>query len=354
MSPHHKSSDEIEREIEQQRTLIEYKVDALASRFSPGQMLDEALRFTRTGPAADFKNNLGRSIVENPLPVTLLGAGLAWLAVQSNLPRSENRTDPDYEPYLSDDDDFDDDYPVTAVEGPWLQRVGYADIEGTRHAEFIDDAGRKFRALTDDTGNRAGHFIDESGRMFRGFIDKAGHRITDFRDEAGNRIARTTGWASHSWRKAEDRAAKLGERMREGADKLGEEARHAGDRIRSGAGHMGGTLRESGERAMGAADSFVHNQPLAAGILAAAAGAALALLLPRTTQEDEAFGASADKMRRTAARQASHLYEEGKEMAEQLHGEAREAVSEAYKDMKDTVRHAGGQDSDEHGKATHH
>lgn len=342
MAHHSPTSEELEREIEARRARIENRVDELAARLSPGQMLDEALRYTRNGPGAEFTRNLKRSVVENPLPVALVGAGLAWLAVQPALPHREHRDD--YENYEGMDGfDDDDDYPLATIQGRSLQRVGIIELEGQRHSEFIDDSGRKFRCPTDETGHRGGHFTDEAGRMFRGFIDETGHRVSDFRDEAGNRMHQAAGWASHSWRKAGERASAMGHRMRDGAGWMGAQAQKTGS-----------NLRRQGGNAVSAIDDFVHEQPLVSGLIAFALGALIGGAAPHTRQEDRYFGEAADSLRGKAAREAENLYERGKEEAAHLHDEARDAVSKAYSETKRTMGNGSdGAAPDAEGR-THH
>ncbi|WMT91070.1 DUF3618 domain-containing protein [Pelagibacterium sp. H642] len=344
MARHHKSSDEIEREIEARRARIEQRVDQITSRLSPGQLVDEALRFTREGPGADFTRNLGRSVVNNPLPVALMGMSLAWLAVQSNMPRREHYEDGyDADAMYGRYEVDEEDYPVATIQGRTLQRVGVIESDEGRHSEFTDDAGRKFKALTSDAGHRAGHFVDESGRMFRGFIDEAGHRVSDFRDEAGNRMHQASGWASHTWRKAGENASRLGERMRHGADRMGAQAQHAGD-----------SLRRQGSHAAHMADDFIHEQPLVSGAIAFAIGALFGGALPHTRQEDEMFGEAADSVKDRAAHEAEHLYDRGREEAAHLHEQAREVAGRAYGDAKDAARGAADTAKAEADKITHH
>lgn len=333
---HHKTSEQIEREIEARRARIETRVDEISSRLSPGQLLDEAMRYTRQGPGADFTRNLGRSVVENPLPVALMGASLAWLAVQSNMPKRERVRESVYDEELMYDsyEVDEEDYPVATIQGRTLQRVGTVQSEEGHHSEFTDDAGRKFKALTNDAGHRAGHFMDETGRMFRGFIDEAGHRVTDFRDESGNRINQATGWASHTWSQAGKQASKLGRKLRSGAGHMGEQAQQAGE-----------NLRRRGGDAAGLVDDFIHEQPLVSGAIAFAIGALFGGALPNTRQEDELFGEAAESVRGRAAEEAEHLYHRGREEAAHLHDQAREAAGRAYSEAKDTV--SGGSSSEQ-------
>lgn len=74
-----KHSEQLERETEQTRAEIERTLEELRTRISPGQMVDQLMDYARTGTAADFLRNLGRRTVDNPLPLAVMGAGLAWL-----------------------------------------------------------------------------------------------------------------------------------------------------------------------------------------------------------------------------------------------------------------------------------
>jgi hypothetical protein len=78
-----KSSAQLERESEEARTDVVETLDQLRARASPGQLVDQFVDYARRGSGALFFRNLGRQVVDNPLPVTLVGAGLAWLMIQS-------------------------------------------------------------------------------------------------------------------------------------------------------------------------------------------------------------------------------------------------------------------------------
>lgn len=73
-----KDPDQLAREIDTTRANLGQTLDALQARLSPGQLLDEAMRTFR-GPAGEFAHNLGTQVRNNPLPVALIGAGIAWL-----------------------------------------------------------------------------------------------------------------------------------------------------------------------------------------------------------------------------------------------------------------------------------
>jgi hypothetical protein len=75
---------ELEREARRTRGLLTATVDQLRARMTPGQLLDQMIDYVRDGPATDFLRNLGREVRENPVPVVLIGIGVAWLMVASS------------------------------------------------------------------------------------------------------------------------------------------------------------------------------------------------------------------------------------------------------------------------------
>lgn len=70
-------SEQLERQTEQNRAEVELTIDELRARLTPGQIVDEILSYAKDG-GRQFTANLGRQISNNPLPVTLIGAGIAW------------------------------------------------------------------------------------------------------------------------------------------------------------------------------------------------------------------------------------------------------------------------------------
>ncbi|WP_283180440.1 DUF3618 domain-containing protein [Pseudomonas svalbardensis] len=92
-----KSPEAIEREINAQRASIGNIVDALESKFTPGQVFDQALSFMQSN-GTTFLTNLGTSVRNNPVPAVLTSVGLLWLMMSQNRPptaRPSYRVGPD-------------------------------------------------------------------------------------------------------------------------------------------------------------------------------------------------------------------------------------------------------------------
>lgn len=92
-----KSPEQIEREIDAQRASIGNIVDRLESKFTPGQIIDQAWGMMQNN-GSTFLSNLGTSVRNNPVPVVLTSVGLLWMMMSQNRPpvaRPAYRTGPD-------------------------------------------------------------------------------------------------------------------------------------------------------------------------------------------------------------------------------------------------------------------
>jgi hypothetical protein len=77
-------SEQLERNTHQVRARLTETFEELRAGMTPGQLVDQLADYAREGPAAEFFRNLAREIRENPLPFTLIGAGVAWLIIASS------------------------------------------------------------------------------------------------------------------------------------------------------------------------------------------------------------------------------------------------------------------------------
>jgi hypothetical protein len=58
---------------------LEHTLNELRGRMTPGHVFDEVWEYARKGQIRDFVGELGYQVRSNPLPVALVGTGLAWL-----------------------------------------------------------------------------------------------------------------------------------------------------------------------------------------------------------------------------------------------------------------------------------
>lgn len=320
-----KSSADLEREVNEQRNRVEARIGEIRDRLSPGQLLDEALSYTKHG-GAHFASNLGQQLSANPLPAALTGIGIAWLiASNAGMGQKEaSATTTWYEP--------EEDYPYARVGASGLKRTRHAaDEAGQWWSEFQTDTGDTFRARADEMGRRAGHFTDQAGKRFAGFIDDTGNRIRQFQDESGNRLDEGLGWASHSWRETQRGIGRAVHNATAGATALGSKVT---DGARQMSQDLGGNMQSQADQLSRQISTLFNEQPLIAGALAFAAGAALGAALPHTQQEDQMIGEEADRMRRKAGKAAADLYEQGKEQVSEAYADVRRTGTEVYENAK--------------------
>lgn len=70
---------EIERDLAETRARLDDRLSALQDKIAPSQLANDTLSFFHGGDGADFTRDLLGRAKANPLPVALIGVGLAWL-----------------------------------------------------------------------------------------------------------------------------------------------------------------------------------------------------------------------------------------------------------------------------------
>src|SRR3954462_3765625 len=88
------TSEQLERETERERARISETLEELRARMTPGQVVDRLVDYANDSSGGMFFRNLRQQAVDNPVPVALVGAGLAWLAI-SGRRASTNTTSAD-------------------------------------------------------------------------------------------------------------------------------------------------------------------------------------------------------------------------------------------------------------------
>ena len=176
-----KSPETLEREIDAQRSSIGNIVDALESKFSPGQLVDQALAYAK-GNGGEFFGNLGNTIKANPVPTVLTSVGLLWLML------GQNRSPA----------------PSSAATGSGASSLGLGHL-----GERLSDMAHN---MTDSLGNA------------RSRIEETAHRMKDKASDVTDKASNLTGSVS-------DKLSSAGQRLNMGthdaSDALQEQARKA-------------------------------------------------------------------------------------------------------------------------------
>jgi hypothetical protein len=93
MDPDSKSPEEVERDVRQSRVEVEETLDAIQGRLWSREWFEQAVDDLKSAGGADFWHYLGATMRENPIPVALVGTGLAWLMLSGSWQKRQRHYD---------------------------------------------------------------------------------------------------------------------------------------------------------------------------------------------------------------------------------------------------------------------
>ncbi|VEF11612.1 Protein of uncharacterised function (DUF3618) [Pseudomonas fluorescens] len=166
-----KSPEQIEREIDAQRASIGNIVDKLESKFTPGQMFDQAWSLMQNN-GSTFVTNLGTSVRNNPVPAVLTSVGLLWLMMSQNRPPQPTyRTGPDQD-----------------TAGAWADGLtdGIDSARGHLHhtADSVKGGYESLKGGYESLKGKASHLGDN--------VSAASENLSHAMHDAGDRLSRNT------------------------------------------------------------------------------------------------------------------------------------------------------------------
>lgn len=343
-----RSPDQIERDIEQTRSQMAGTLDDIQRKFSPGQMVDQALGYLDE-KSGKIGNQVMDTIRENPVPVTLIGVGLAWLATSGWSGSSEYRGGSRYSGTGS------------RVSGG--QGYGTGSGYGMRSRSMAGTVG--YGGGSAGYGG-AGSSVPEHSMGERAFTER---RIRSERRHNGSAGVSGAAWTGpngepdrrHGERRARHMGAGMGSSMGQGMEHMGQrigetmgQARHgmgeAVDTMKQKASETAGEVRQKAGQVLGQAREkagewseqarektheltdeareraewigrkvqdqtryIVEEQPLVLGALGIAIGAAIGATLPRTRQEDRLMGQARDELLHRADETGGELIHQARE-----------------------------------------
>jgi ElaB/YqjD/DUF883 family membrane-anchored ribosome-binding protein len=87
-----RAPSEIQAEIDRTRREMDGTLSAIEHRLTPGQLFDQCMSYLKDNGGTEFVSNLGNQAKKNPMPVALVGVGLAWLMAADK----NSGTEPEY------------------------------------------------------------------------------------------------------------------------------------------------------------------------------------------------------------------------------------------------------------------
>ena len=362
-----RSPQEIERDIEAQRSDLTNNLERLQDKISIDSIVREVGDQFRTH-GGDIGRALSDQIKANPIPLALTGIGLSWLMFGNGQKPSGRARLPQYR----DDDVYSDTYSDAELEyrqarrtsgrpyvaptayattrptnPTWAQDENYDDYDyddyddGTSVKDRVaagaasarDSAAGGAAAVKSGASSAAGSVADTA----RGVASS----VSSSASAAGSRMSHAASSARSSMSEAAASArqgiASAGSRISHGTEHLTEEGRKRVIMARQKAIDVSRQTRRSAQQGADAAVDFYDRQPPVVGALALAVGAAIGGALPRTKTEDDFMGAKSDEL----FDQAERIYQEemakAKSVGESVKDEAQSIASDAKSDIDSTA-----------------
>ncbi|HEX5005878.1 MAG TPA: DUF3618 domain-containing protein, partial [Hyphomonadaceae bacterium] len=155
-------TDRIEAQINRSRHALNDTIEQLGGKLSPGQILDEAIGLAQ-GQAGKFSANLGRQVRDNPLPVLLVGAGIAMLFMNRGNGHAQ-----DARLHWSEEDSWQETR-FHALERARASVTRRADESQAEFEQRLHDAEARCLGLDQDAG--------EESDAFKARVKRAGERL---------------------------------------------------------------------------------------------------------------------------------------------------------------------------------
>lgn len=300
--------------IAETRESIGYTLDALQEKLNPSVLADQAKTAVRDATIGKVENmiheaeekitrtghSLYDSIRQNPIPLALAGAGAAWFVVsyrrdrrrfgEQRVLREERITSR----YRSDEDFRAGTAPPPGVLPPGAMPPASAYPGSSQEPRRGQELG----------GN--GH----GGEGITGKVKRAAHEVAE---------------------KAEELTS-------EGSERVAEAAREVRETVKRTAHEAG----EQGRRLENRMEGLFHENPIAAGVIALAAGTAIGLAIPISRKEEEWMGPARDRL----LGKAGELAHEALDKVEEAAGRVQEVagrVEEVARDVSQGAAQARGE-----------
>jgi uncharacterized protein YjbJ (UPF0337 family) len=387
------STEEIRADIAQTRAQMESKINQIQYKLDPERLKEQAQETVR-GVVADSRTAMADyvrqhkeeissamldAVKHNPIPAAMIGVGLGWLALEAMSPKRDRqsyRYDAEYNRRLPVPRDravrYESGYGYdTRYAGPgnWDEAQGnqmgrtptYGEWQGSsapdrqRYATGGTAAYRSDYPYTPDLsrqtepeGNwaqQAKEQVGDKAKEIAGNVkdaaqtagEKAVDAVRDAAGQVGDKIRSGT-------EQIADRVRGEGEQMGQRMGQMGEQTRtraaqfghQIGDRGQEFGAQMGMQARQTGRRI----EHQVEDNPLMAGAVAFAVGAAVAMLMPQTRLENRYAGEARDRVMESAKELGQEVTERAQRVVEEVRPELEQTAKKVVEDVKQVGKEA--------------
>ncbi len=301
-------AERLEDEIRNTRARIDMKMNELENKLSPSSFLNAALG-DGNEHIADLGNTMVKKARENPVSALLIGAGVAGLFLAS---RSQNNKGAYDEP--------------TGLAGQSVAQPRPASDPAERIAQNAESIRKELNELRDSVAQS----VEDFNEAARKGSDAARETVRDASErvrQASDRVAEYANSATRALGDAPDHAREIG--------------RNVADAVRSGvdsAGHYASKQARATRYRADSAAEWVRENPVSAGLVALAVGAAAASVF--TARKPSASVEASRKLHNAAREREGHDEPKGAERFEHFQ-EAAEFPAEKSAPRKGPVEKSG-------------
>jgi ElaB/YqjD/DUF883 family membrane-anchored ribosome-binding protein len=271
-------ADQYERKAEAHRAQISELIDELRYRATPGEVMDQFLGWE---DGREIARTFGRQMRGNPLPLALIGAGVAWLMLSDGTRRNAGVPLHDG---LDDYENFDGYESAANGLGRRAKRTMRKASDSVRSVkDSASELSQRAKDTAADLGEGAQSALDSARDTASGVADnvQAGYgKAKQAVSEAADSVADT---ASDAWEKSTDLAQRTADTVTQTASNL---------------------------------NRLAHEQPLLVAGIGLAVGMAIGAVVPMSEAEHRLMGEPSDKLKDSAGDLASEGYEKVKAVAE--------------------------------------
>ena len=305
------SSAQFEHEAERTRSHLNDTMAELRSRMTVGQVADQVWDLAKDSLGGDFAKNLARQAANNPMPVALMGTGLAWLMFAPT--RERRTTRPKHIERASRVGDGlgvpEDEPEETATTESTVRRVR--------------KSVKRTAQDTRDAAAATGAAISESYEAVAEGASGLASAASEAAQQGAESVRETASSAYEAIKRraaaAQDIAASTYEQVKEGAMQTTDMANSSAKAARDYAA----------DTAQSIADFCVEN-PLVIIGAGVALGAIAGAVLPMTEMEDDLMGETSDQLKQQAEQMVASQVEKVERVGEQIVDHATESAAREF------------------------
>jgi hypothetical protein len=234
-------------------------------------------------------------VINNPMPLALVGAGLAWMALSTFVGNGRHPSG-------------------------WNGGSRAGDKLADQAERATERAGNAADEWSENARQTAGAWTDNVKKSAGATVGQARSRWHDARDLASEAVSTTASQMRGAAQTLGNGAAAASEAAADQARRAGRKLGDAASGVRSGMASVGSNLGESGAQLV----EFLRERPIVLAGLGVVVGAIFAAAMPATETENRLMGERSDELKESAADAAREQMNKGAAVAEEAWQGAKE------------------------------